>query len=88
MEPHHQSNPRAITIRDLYPHLTEEQLQEAEEHLTRYIELSLRIYERICNDPEAYAHFKALTSEEGTRYDKQQAVKVDPTIGNNASSQQ
>ena len=51
-----------ITIRDLYPHLNEEQLEEAEENLERYLELVLRIYERIRNDPEAYSAFKALTA--------------------------
>ena len=52
------------TIRDLYPHLSDEELREADENLGRYIELTLRIYERIRNDPEAYARFKALTASE------------------------
>jgi hypothetical protein len=51
-----------ITIRDLYPHLDEEQLEEAEENLERYLELVLRIYERIQKDPEGYSAFKALTA--------------------------
>ena len=34
------------TIRDLYPDYTEEQLQEAENNIERYLELVLRIYER------------------------------------------
>ena len=50
------------TIRDLYPCLTDEQLKEAEENLERYLELALRIYDRICSDPEAYAQFRALTA--------------------------
>lgn len=50
------------TIRDLYPHLSEEELKEAEENLERYLELSLRMYERIRSDPKAYAQFKALTA--------------------------
>lgn len=53
---------RRTALADLYPDLTEEQLQEADERLTRYVELALRIYNRIRNDPEAYARFKALTS--------------------------
>jgi len=53
---------QGITIRDLYPHLNEEQLKEAEENLERYLELSIRIYERIRNDPQAYAAFRALTA--------------------------
>ena len=53
---------REITIRDLYPHLADEELQVAEENLERYLELELRVYERILGDPEAYARFKALTA--------------------------
>jgi hypothetical protein len=48
-------------ILDLYPHLTEEQLQEAEENLQRYLELAVRIYERIRTDPKAYSQFRSLT---------------------------
>ncbi|MDA2938742.1 hypothetical protein MYX75_10835 [Acidobacteria bacterium AH-259-A15] len=58
------NNPnKEITIRDLYPQLDEEQLKEAEENLDRYIELALRMYERIRLDPEAYRQFKALTAQ-------------------------
>ena len=53
---------REIAIRDLYPHLSEAQLKEAEENLGRYLELELRVYERILADPEAYARFRALTA--------------------------
>jgi hypothetical protein len=51
-----------ITIRDLYPHLSEERLQEAEENLERYLEVVLRIYERIQADPEAAACLRSLTA--------------------------
>lgn len=54
---------REITIQDLYPHLNEEQLKEAEETLERYIELSIQMYRRIKADPEAYAQFIALTDK-------------------------
>jgi hypothetical protein len=50
-----------IAIADLYPHLSDEQLQEAEENLSRYIQLALQIYRRIQEDPELYAEFKDLT---------------------------
>jgi hypothetical protein len=53
---------RELTIPDLYPHLSEAQLKEAEENLGRYLELELRVYERILADPEAYARFRALTA--------------------------
>lgn len=51
-----------ITIKDLYPHLNDEELKEAEDNLDRYVELVLRIYERVESDPNAYAQFKALTA--------------------------
>jgi hypothetical protein len=56
-----------ITIRDLYPHLSEDQLKEAEENLERYLELVLRIYERIRGDPKAYSAFKSLTASRQNR---------------------
>ena len=55
------SKDREITIRDLYPHLADAELREAEENMERYLELELRMYERIFADSEAYARFKALT---------------------------
>ena len=58
-----------ITIRNLYPHLNDEQLKEAEENLHRYLELTLRIYDRIRQDPEEYARFKSLTGSAVDRYD-------------------
>ena len=54
------------TIRELYPDLSDEQLKEAEENLERYLELALRIYERIRSDPEAYSQFRALTASRHT----------------------
>jgi len=36
----------APTIRDLYPHFTDEQLAEAEDNLERYLTLALSIFER------------------------------------------
>jgi hypothetical protein len=50
-----------LTAGDLYPDLTSEQLQEAEENLEAYLGLALRIFERICEDPHLYAEFKYLT---------------------------
>ena len=58
-----------ITISNLYPHLNDEQLKEAEENLHRYLELTLRIYDRIRQDPEKYARFKTLTGSPADRYD-------------------
>lgn len=36
-----------ITIRDLYPHMTEEQLAVAEANLKRYVAVIVRIYDRL-----------------------------------------
>ena len=36
---------KEITIRDLYPHLTDEQLVEAERNFNRYLEIVVQIYE-------------------------------------------
>lgn len=56
------TQPQEITIRDLYPDLDDEQLKEAEENLERYLKVVLRIYNRVRQDPEAYAQFKTLTA--------------------------
>jgi hypothetical protein len=57
------------SIRDLYPDLDAERLKDAEENLGRYLELAVRMYDRIRQDPEAYARFKTLTDSEKARYD-------------------
>ena len=64
------SNDPPVTIRDLYPHLNDEQLKEAEENLERYLEVTLRVYDRIRQDPDAYARFKTLTGSTEDRYDE------------------
>jgi hypothetical protein len=45
----------SVTIRDLYPDFTEEQLQEADANLRRYVAVLVRIYERVRREegPEA-----------------------------------
>jgi hypothetical protein len=53
--------PSQQALRELYPSLDETHLQEAEENLTRYVALALRIYERIQADPEALKRFRLLT---------------------------
>ena len=50
-------------IRDLYPNLTDEELADAEKNLDDYLEVVLRIYERIRSDPEEYTRFKKLVAE-------------------------
>ena len=38
---------KAITLRDLYPDFTDEQLEEAEANLRRYLSVMVRIAERL-----------------------------------------
>jgi hypothetical protein len=40
-------NQKPITIRDLYPHMTDEELVVAEENLKRYVAIIVRIHERL-----------------------------------------
>ena len=51
----------APTTRDLYPSLTEEELKEAAENWAQYLDLALRMYERIRNNAAEYERFRALT---------------------------
>ena len=51
-----------LTIHDLYPDQSEDWLKEAEENLERYLELVLRIYQRLREDPEDSSQFQALTA--------------------------
>lgn len=53
-----------LTIQDLYPDLSREELEQADENLTCYVEVVLRIYERIRSDETTYALFKALTKNQ------------------------
>ena len=58
---------KVLTIQDLYPHLSNEEAQEAEANIERYLEVVLRIYERVRQDPVAYARFLELTGSEKHR---------------------
>jgi hypothetical protein len=42
-----QQEDKPITIRDLYPHMSEEDLAAAEANLKRYVAVVVRIYERL-----------------------------------------
>lgn len=50
-----------IPIRELYPHLDETQLKQAEENLKRYLAVAIRIYERLLDESQASANPKTLT---------------------------
>jgi hypothetical protein len=49
------------TLRQLYPHLSDSQLEEANENLRQYVALAVRVFERLELDPDAWARFEALT---------------------------
>lgn len=68
--------PNAPSLRELYPNLTDEQLEEAEANLIADVQLTLRMYERIRNDPESYQQFRALTA--GTQNGSLGAPQFDP----------
>ena len=50
----------APSLRELYPQLTEAQLERAELNFRQYVESAVEVYERILADPEASARFRAL----------------------------
>jgi len=60
------------TIRDLYPHLTEKELAEAEDNIERYLELVLHIFEHMDSEmgPLSNSHF------DGTRRERSGRIKV------------
>lgn len=51
------------TFRDLYPHMTEEELRIAEENFDDYLRFALEVYDDLRADPEAYKEFLALTKQ-------------------------
>jgi hypothetical protein len=53
------------TIRSLFPSLTEEQSNEAEENLEQYLAVVIRIYNRISRDPEALAELRRELQKAG-----------------------
>jgi hypothetical protein len=49
------ANPNEITIQQLYPNLTEEELAEAEKNLTAYLSIVARIFDRLQKERGASA---------------------------------
>jgi hypothetical protein len=47
-------NDKPITIRDLYPQMTEEELAVAEANLRRYVALIVRIYDRLQSEGKSW----------------------------------
>ena len=55
------------SLKNIYPGLPEDKLEEAAENLISYTDLINRIYERIRNNPEAHQMFKIMLEEERKR---------------------
>jgi hypothetical protein len=55
---------REISLRQLYPNLSDSQLEEADENLRQYVALTLRVFERLERDPDAWRRFEALTASQ------------------------
>lgn len=53
-----------LTLRDLYPQLSEEELSTLGEIFDQYLGIVLRQYARIYNDPEALTELAGLTNDE------------------------
>ena len=81
----HADQPRhpAASLRDLYPNLTDAEIAEAEENFTRYLEVVLRIYDRVHNDPDAIERWRALTGTQLVPYDESE--RSNPTEHNLSS---
>ncbi len=60
--PHSVPTSDLTSLKKLFPGLTEEQYASLDAWYAGYAALIYRMYERITNDPEAYARFLALTS--------------------------
>lgn len=43
-------NLEPITLREIYPHLTATEIAEAEDRFDRYLELAIRIFDRLAAD--------------------------------------
>lgn len=48
------------TLRELYPSFTEDEMKETDQNLWLYLDFTLRVYDRICNDNSEYKRFRAL----------------------------
>jgi hypothetical protein len=59
--------PKRPTIEDLYPELSPEEQEEAERNLRAYLELVVRIFERIRRQPGGEAILRQLTEDEEAR---------------------
>ncbi len=56
-------------FRALFPHIPEDGLEEAAAAFESYIKVTLRIYERLRQDPDAWKQLLALTQLAAEPYD-------------------
>ncbi len=56
----------AALIGELFPDLPRDELHVARDNLDQYVAMTLTIFERLQNDPEAFARFKGLTPRRST----------------------
>jgi hypothetical protein len=61
---------RPKSIGDLYPHLTPEELAEADKNLEAYITFAWRVWERLETDPEAYEAMRKALEERRAEQDR------------------
>lgn len=53
-----------LLLQKAFPNFSEEELKQTDKVIEQYIALTLRIYDRICSDPESYTQFKNLTKNQ------------------------
>lgn len=58
-------------LRKLFPKLSEEELEAAQDRIDRYLLLVVSIYEGIREEPKAYAKLRALLEEERRKKERQ-----------------
>ena len=70
---------RPLTVHDLYPGMSDAWYAEAEVTLGRILSHSLTMYERLQQDPQAVAEFRALTASR--RYAEMKSKRSTPSNG-------
>jgi hypothetical protein len=69
------------TLRQLYPHLSDSKVEEANENLKDYVAFALRVFERLELDPDAWARFEALTAaRRKTRMNNERPLNNSPNL--------
>src|ERR1700674_3157753 len=64
------------SVREMYPHFTEEQVREAAYNLDRYVEGAWKQFARIYKDPIEYELLKYWLDEEKKRQEDEEGFKA------------